>query len=512
MDEIMERIREEIRRRRQQTSVPPGNEVLSPDQEMIYNNNFINKWVQLESALQAAEQVSQVGTRLPGMYTFRGWRRKIATFAGNVFLRLSQVITRDQRAYNTSVLNAIRSMEQVLKDMETQSKKLSVNKLNEEITGINHKLISLEQTHGESIRIMEAELSELKSQLNGDSENAIKIVPRINSIESMIGQLQNTQNLLSEKISGIIASLNNLESQVVKQITNLNQQLNNLSEEKLTRFNYQESRINEALQKTEYLKKNLLLQERRLGLLLEEARQRLPEPFSPEQSRTFIEKASDIYDGLYMEFEDHFRGTREDIKERQKVFIPLIQKAGAGTQERPILDLGCGRGEWLELLKAEGLIARGVDINKAMIMFCQELGLAVTQGDVLDYIRTLPNESIGAVTGFHIVEHLAFEHIINLFDETVRVLKPGGVAIFETPNPENILVGSCNFYFDPSHRNPLPSPMLKFLAEARGLCHVEIINLHPYPEAFKLSGSDVAERLNQLFYGPQDYAVVGWKA
>jgi len=102
--------------------------------------------------------------------------------------------------------------------------------------------------------------------------------------------------------------------------------------------------------------------------------------------------------------------------------------------------------------------------------------------------------------------------LIQLLDETVRVLKPGGVAIFETPNPQNLLVGSCNFYMDPTHHNPLPSPMMKFMVEARGLCWVEVVNLHPYPATFRVNGSELAERFSEYFYGPQDYAVVGWKA
>jgi ubiquinone/menaquinone biosynthesis C-methylase UbiE len=104
--------------------------------------------------------------------------------------------------------------------------------------------------------------------------------------------------------------------------------------------------------------------------------------------------------------------------------------------------------------------------------------------------------------------------MIKLLDETVRVMKPGGVAVFETPNPENVLVGSYTFYLDPTHRNPLPSAVIKFLAEARGLCRVEIMNLHPHLEAFKVeeAGLEVAKRFNEYFYGPQDYAMIGWKA
>jgi SAM-dependent methyltransferase len=139
--------------------------------------------------------------------------------------------------------------------------------------------------------------------------------------------------------------------------------------------------------------------------------------------------------------------------------------------------------------------------------------LVVTEGEAIAYLLAQPPSSFGAVTGFHIIEHLPFDTLIKLFEETVRVLKPGGLAIFETPNPENVLVGSCNFYYDPTHRNPLPSAMVKFLAEARGLCRIEIMNLHPYPESYRVEEGDldVAQRFNEYFYGPQDYAIIGWK-
>jgi O-antigen chain-terminating methyltransferase len=118
------------------------------------------------------------------------------------------------------------------------------------------------------------------------------------------------------------------------------------------------------------------------------------------------------------------------------------------------------------------------------------------------------------VTGFHIVEHLPFEVIIHLFDESLRVLKPGGIIIFETPNPQNVLTGSCNFYFDPTHRNPIPSPTLKFIAENRGFCQVKTLPLHPYPDTYKIKGdgSQLEDRFNRYFYGEQDYAVIGFKS
>jgi O-antigen chain-terminating methyltransferase len=216
---------------------------------------------------------------------------------------------------------------------------------------------------------------------------------------------------------------------------------------------------------------------------------------------------------MYVAFEDQFRGTREDIKERLGVYLPILKEAKVGSEKTLILDVGCGRGEWLELLQEEGLQGRGIDLNRVLVGECRRRGLEAFEGEAIAYLRGLPQATLGAVTGFHIIEHLPFNQLVKLFDETVRVLRPGGVAIFETPNPDNVLVGSRNFYFDPTHRNPLPSDTVKFLAEARGLCRVEIINLHPYPAPDRVNdGSlEVAQRFNKYFYGPQDYAVIGWK-
>jgi SAM-dependent methyltransferase len=262
------------------------------------------------------------------------------------------------------------------------------------------------------------------------------------------------------------------------------------------------------------LKTEIILQERRITILLEEARKRLPDPWNQEQVQSVADEVHHVLDALYVSFEDQFRGTREDIKERLRLYLPILQEAKLGSETRPILDVGCGRGEWLELLQENGMWGQGVDRNRVLVEKCRGHGLCVVESDVLTYLRTLPDASLGAVTGFHIIEHLPWEVLIKVLDETVRVLTSGGLAIFETPNPQNVLVGSHNFYLDPTHRNPLPSSVMQFIAEARGLCRVQIIELHPYPQASRVQEADldVAKRFNKYFYGPQDYAVVGWKA
>jgi len=230
-----------------------------------------------------------------------------------------------------------------------------------------------------------------------------------------------------------------------------------------------------------------------------------------KESENAAEDEKRSLDALYAAFEDQFRGNREDIKERQRIYLPLVQRSLEETEGEAV-DVGCGRGEWLELLREQGLRGLGVDTNHVVIKQCRERGLDIAENDAVSYLRSVSNGSLGAVTGFHIVEHLPFDILIRLLDETVRTLKTGGIAIFETPNPQNVLVGSNNFYFDPTHRNPIPSLTLKFLAEARGLCRVEIMELHPYPKSFMVSDSDLAVRFNEYFYGPQDYALIGYKS
>jgi len=228
----------------------------------------------------------------------------------------------------------------------------------------------------------------------------------------------------------------------------------------------------------------------------------------PEPPVSLLSHAS--IDALYEQFEDTFRGKRELIKERQQVYLPCLREAQAGSISAPVLDLGCGRGEWLELLADHHLAAGGVDSNPGMVERCRALGIDVTLGDALNHLRGLADGSLGAVTSFHMVEHMPFEIVIALLDEALRVLRTGGVLILETPNPQNVLVGSNTFWLDPTHVKPIPSPTLRFFVEARGFRGVEIWNLQPNTAAVRLpeDPAGIGTRLNDYLYGPQDYGII----
>lgn len=253
--------------------------------------------------------------------------------------------------------------------------------------------------------------------------------------------------------------------------------------------------------------------ERRLNLVLEELRKRLPQPISEEQIRAAAQTLASVSDRSYVDFEDLYRGTREDIKSRQAIYLPdirdVISNAHAGVA---VLDLGCGRGEWLELLRENDIAAVGIDANTIMVEQSREHGLDARQGDAIDFLTQAKPNSVSVITGFHIIEHLPLDRQLKLIDEALRVLTPGGVMILETPNPANLRVGGCSFYLDPTHIKPLPAEQLSFLVESRGFVRARILNLHPAQPPEYLPASPEGRIIKDLLFGPQDYAVLAFKA
>lgn len=264
-------------------------------------------------------------------------------------------------------------------------------------------------------------------------------------------------------------------------------------------------RLEAADDRVHLLRREVLDNAQRLVRLLEEAGRRMPVPLDAGQLRAFAQEDLEGLDPLYAALESELRGTRGEAQARWKVYLPLMPRDG------PVLDLGCGRGEWLELLCREGIPARGVDWNRLMVAECRERRLTVEQAEALDYLARVADGSLGAVTVLRLVEQLPFRQLVRLLDEVARVLRPGGTAIFETPNPENILVACRDFYKDPARRHPVPSEVLRFLVESRGLAPVQVLFLNSMDAAGHVpedDGSAVARRFNRYFYGPRDYAIV----
>jgi O-antigen chain-terminating methyltransferase len=212
--------------------------------------------------------------------------------------------------------------------------------------------------------------------------------------------------------------------------------------------------------------------------------------------------------GFYRAFEDRYRGARETIKDRLRAYQPFIAPL-AGLQMPPrALDVGCGRGEWLELLGEQGFAARGVDLDDGMLAACRERGLDVELGDAIECLRRLPDASLALVSAFHLVEHIPFELLQALVAEAQRVLVPGGLLIMETPNAENLVVGATSFYLDPTHLRPLPPQLLAFVTEYGGFPRHKVVRLQ---EDAALRGDAPIGLINVLDGVSPDYAVVAQK-
>lgn len=180
---------------------------------------------------------------------------------------------------------------------------------------------------------------------------------------------------------------------------------------------------------------------------------------------------------FYRALEEKHRGSRGEIQSRLSVYLPYLQPLLAKYGHLPVFDMGCGRGEWLELLGQHRILASGADLDAGMLEACRQRGLDVSQTDALAFLASRPDHSLLALTGFHIAEHLTFDQLQAVFAEARRVLHPEGLLILETPNPENLTVGSSSFYLDPTHQRPLPIGLMQFLAEYHGFDQVAVLRL-----------------------------------
>lgn len=229
---------------------------------------------------------------------------------------------------------------------------------------------------------------------------------------------------------------------------------------------------------------------------------------APRESGKELLADNHVLDRFYAAFEDRHRGSEEDIKQRLEIYLDYFRTL-PNDKGLPVIDLGCGRGELLSLLHDHSIRSIGVDLNQTMVQRAQSKGYEAVQDDAVGYLTQQAKNSIIAVTGFHLVEHMPFPLLMRMFEESYRVIQPGGFVLFETPNPENLVVGACNFYMDPSHLNPLPPALLAFALETAGF-NVEILRLHPVKEKNPHKSELMRDIANSL-YGARDYAVIGRK-
>lgn len=217
----------------------------------------------------------------------------------------------------------------------------------------------------------------------------------------------------------------------------------------------------------------------------------------------------------YFDFENHFRGPRENIKELQKQYLKYyIGKSN-------VLDLGCGRGEFLELLKENDVDATGVECYSEFAEYCKMRGLNVVEDDALSYLKK--QQTVGGIFAGQLIEHLKFNQIVQLCELAYEKLEEGAYIIMETPNPMSLAIYTHAFYMDPSHNKPIHPLTMEYFMRKVGFNDVEILFTESsrYPvEIPKLSGENIEnaeafnksmEEVSRTLFGSQDYAIIGKK-
>jgi O-antigen chain-terminating methyltransferase len=216
----------------------------------------------------------------------------------------------------------------------------------------------------------------------------------------------------------------------------------------------------------------------------------------------------------YVGFEDRFRGSRDEIRSRLEAYLPIFSGA------TDVLDIGCGRGEFLNLLREHGIGARGLDLNHEMVEVCRTQGLEAVEGDALGYLRSLPDQSLGGLFAAQLAEHLEPDYLLELLEEAFVKLRPGSAIVLETINVASWFAFFSSYIRDITHMRPLHPDTLSYLLTAHGFQEVTVRFSAPYPDRDKLvrvTGEGPvedainanADKLNALLFTDMDYAAIG---
>ncbi|MGE7614035.1 class I SAM-dependent methyltransferase [Paenibacillus sp. NPDC101420] len=389
-----------------------------------------------------------------------------------------------QREYNASVTKTLNIMKE-----QANYKNNVIDNLIKEDHQLSNKI--------NTISLQLEQLVQDKEHLIAENNRLIKVVD----------QLLETQDI---KTKDVLDKINSSEKNIEDNFSLVFNHVEALKEQLVIEHN-QQQQINEKLDITE----ELLGFVRRKLKKIETGIPTSYNEFKEEQQQMDIEVKRDLQDYQidYLLFENKFRGSRKTIKERQKQYLQYI------SQTDKILDIGCGRGEFIELLMDNGISAEGIDLNKDMVEYCIERGFNVKYADAIQYLSMVPPQSYDCITMCQVIEHLSFEQYAYLLTLIHNALKPGGKVIIETINAQSVYAMSNWFYIDPTHTKPVHPETLDFVIKEIGFHKTERKYLSPVDHVnIPQINAEDSEQFNKaigdlygMIYGNQDYAIIAWR-
>lgn len=355
------------------------------------------------------------------------------------------------------------------------------------------------------IKLYHHRIAELKNELN----NRFEILEARNKqIEDENNLLKATVSKLKEKLSIINGTDEEIKKDYIEKYLSLRERLERVEID--TRVN-NENRLWLAENKDSIVRDQVRIKKLENQLLSYAKRQDYGD--NPGDLNTESIESKDVYEEIdYWDFENYFRGDVSEIKQRQSIYLPYFENC------KKVFDVGCGRGEFLELLNENGIGARGCDLFDEFVIYCQQRGLDVVRGDALESLSNV--ESVDGIFAGQIVEHLTLAQIIRLCKIAYNKLEKNSYLIMETPNPMSLSIFTNAFYIDPSHQKPVHPLLLKYLAEKAGFSQVEIVFSEVSKEGIEipnLPGDDneefnkAMEKVQNRLFGSQDYAIIAKK-
>jgi len=352
-------------------------------------------------------------------------------------------------------------------------------------------------------------IPEVQQRLN---EVEGRVIPAAITAEALRNIERRAIDLAMAQVSPVTARQSELASQILRtaqhaedRLTSLNEalvafidtkQLQNIDAIEAFKVE-QASRITEIRQSVDTIRRQLSVAPRATS--------------APTSSATVAPNVPVIDDALYVALENHFRGSRDLVAQRQQDYLPHLPSVI--SEATPLIDLGCGRGEWLKMLKAKNIAALGVDSNSVCIAECKEENLNVIESDLLTFLADRPDASVGTYTLFQVLEHLPFPVLTEALREMRRTLVPGGRLIAEVPNAKNLRVSAGTFWIDPTHQRPLFPELLMFLATEVGFSQADGVYANNLAPQHDLSGlpdgaTNALRSVVDAVDGPGDFALI----
>jgi SAM-dependent methyltransferase len=524
-DEILQRMRVHVGRQSAEAQSPlvtqPLPPPVSPDGGALSDflprsHDFSQLRLEIETALEGTRQVGQINPRNPGLHN------SAIQFVKKAMRRSLTWYTRPIHHFQGGV---IRALQQTLVLLQGQQESLQTasRELGRQASLIEHgsqqatnqraawagEMAALKQKDSSLELVLEQGMSELHQEVNQEfnqelDQTRIEFEQRlVRVIADLDAKLSRMDSVHAESLDNSLAPYSQRIAGITDEIQWLRSELSHLGTE-LREINLQNRVRDRDLRR--------YFHDIEAGTLSSPGQPNLP-PIPP-MFPSGIKRESEFD---YFVFEERYRGSEAVIADRQKEYLGYFQ----GCEN--VVDIGCGRGEFLELLRENGISSRGVELGTDQFLLCREKALEVVQQDLFSYLESVPDESLGGLFSAQVIEHLAASDQLRFVSLAYRKTRPGSPVIFETINAQCVFAVMRNFFVDPTHVRPVHPETLKFAMESVKFHDVAIRFSSPMTERqippLKLNGCtpQLAEfnramaGLNELIYGDMDYAVIGWR-